>query len=470
MKFVRIFPPAAFAALLAASCAVGPDYKKPDVAPLASAEWSWTPSQPRDSAPKGSWWEVFNDPALNGLETNALARSQTARAALARVDQARATARLSRSKLFPELDAAPALNRQRSSGNLPTPIPIHIPAARYDTFSTPLDLSYELDVWGRVRRGFEGVRATAQASAADYQNVVLTLTADVAVDYFLIRSQDAQIRALTRRAAARGETAKLLRVRFQAGAIAEVDEAQAEADAAAAQSDLTDMIRQRAETLHALALLTGASASSFTLAESSLPAPPPEPPADLPAKVLERRPDIASAERNVASKSAQIGVAKGGYFPVISLTAQGGYLSSSADKLFAGDSRVWSVGPSVSLPLFNGGRTSAEVRQAVAGLDEAAANYRQAVLAAFKEVEDSLVQIRRRGEQETEAARAVEAARRGEELARARQAAGETTHLPVSDAERTVRQEELLQAQVRGEHYAAVVRLIKALGGGWDGK
>ena len=463
MNVLRKILPVAVAGLLAASCAVGPDYKKPDVAPLTPGEWSWTPAHPRDAAPKGSWWEIFQDPVLNEMETNAVVRSQTARAGLARVEQARATARLSRSQLFPELDAAPTVNRQLSSGNLPTPIPFHIPAARYDTFSMPLDLSYEIDVWGRVRRGFEGVRATAQATAADYQNVVLTLTADVAVDYFLLRSQDAQIRALTRRAAARGETSRLLRARLQAGAIAEVDVAQAEADAAAARSDLTDMIRQRAETLHALALLSGAPASSFTLAEASLPAPPPEPPADLPAMVLERRPDIASAERNVASKSAQIGVAKGGYFPVISLTAQGGYLSSSADKLFAGDSRVWSIGPSVSLPIFNGGRTSAEVKQAVA-------NYRQAVLTAFKEVEDSLAQIRRRGEQETEAARAVEAARRGEELARARQAAGETTHLPVSDAERTLRQQELLQAQVRGEHYAAVVRLIKALGGGWSAK
>jgi multidrug efflux system outer membrane protein len=216
-----------------------------------------------------------------------------------------------------------------------------------------------------------------------------------------------------------------------------------------------------------LALLCGQTASSFSLPELPLPGPPPPVPADLPANVLERRPDIATAERTLASRNAQIGVAQAAYFPAISLTAQGGYLSASADKLFTGASRVWSFGPSVSLPLFTGGRTGAEVKQARAAYDEAVANYRQAVLTAVREVEDSLTQIRRREEQANAVDRTVESARRQLALAKARYEAGANTYLPVSDAERTLRQKEVLQAQLLGERYAATVRLIKALGGGW---
>jgi multidrug efflux system outer membrane protein len=467
MRAVQLFPLLAAVVFLVASCAVGPDYKKPDVTAQTPAEWNWTPAVPRDAAPKGPWWEIFQDPVLDQLETNAVAGSQTLRAAVARVDQARATARLSRSQFFPDLSFDPSFERQRTSGNLPTPIPFHIPSAQFDTFSLPLDLSYEVDLWGRVRRGFESARASAQASAADYQNVLLTLTADVAVDHFLLRSLDAEIVALRGTVDTRAESARLLRARFQAGAIDELDAVQAETELATSQADLADAMRQRAETLHALALLCGKPASTFSLPEQPPPGPPPLVPADLPANVLERRPDIATAERTLASRNAQIGVAQAAYFPVVNLTAQGGYLSASADKLFTGASRVWSFGPSVGLPLFTGGRTKSEVNQARAAYDEAMADYRQAVLTAVKEVEDSLTQIRRREEQAAAVDRAVESARRQLELANARYDAGASTYLPVSDAERTLRQQEVLQAQLRGERYAASVRLIKSLGGGW---
>ena len=376
-------------------------------------------------------------------------------------------ARLSRSQFFPQLSLDPVYEYQQSSGHLPTPIPFHIPQARYQTFSVPLDLSYEVDLWGRVRRGFESAGADAQASAADYQSVLLTMTADVAVDYFLLRSLDGQVVALRDTVATRQDSARLLRARFQAGALAELDAVQAETELAASQSDLVDAIRQRAETLHALALLCGKSASSFSLQAQPLPGPPPLVPADLPANVLERRPDIASAERTLASRNAQIGVAQAAYFPAISLTGQGGFLSASADKLFTGESLVWSIGPSVSLPVFTGGRTKADVKQARAASDEAVANYRETVLTAIKEVEDSLTQIQNREEQAAAVDRAVNSARRQVELANARYAGGASTYLPVTDAERALRQEQLQQAQLRGERYAASVRLIKALGGGW---
>ena len=418
MKVTRHLLCGAAAALLASSCAVGPNYQKPSTSTLTPPAWSWEPAVPRDAAPKGPWWQIFHDTTLDELETNALADSPTLRAAVARVDRARATARLSRSQFFPQLSLDPVYEYQQSSGHLPTPIPFHIPQARYQTFSVPLDLSYEVDLWGRVRRGFESAGADAQASAAD-------------------------------------------------GALAELDAVQAETELAASQSDLVDAIRQRAETLHALALLCGKSASSFSLQAQPLPGPPPLVPADLPANVLERRPDIASAERTLASRNAQIGVAQAAYFPAISLTGQGGFLSASADKLFTGESLVWSIGPSVSLPVFTGGRTKADVKQARAASDEAVANYRETVLTAIKEVEDSLTQIQNREEQAAAVDRAVNSARRQVELANARYAGGASTYLPVTDAERALRQEQLQQAQLRGERYAASVRLIKALGGGW---
>jgi len=298
----------------------------------------------------------------------------------------------------------------------------------------------------------------------------LTLTADVAVDYFLLRSLDGEVAALRDTVATREDSARLLRARFQAGAIAELDAVQAETELAASQADLADAIRQRAETLHALALLCGQSATSFSLQAQPLPGPPPPVPADLPANVLERRPDIASAERTLASRNAQIGAAQAAYFPAISLTGQGGFLSASADKLFTGQSLVWSIGPSVSLPVFTGGRTKADVHQATAAYDEAVANYRETVLTAVKEVEDSLTQIRSRQEQAAAADRAVDSARRQVELSNTRYVDGASTYLPVAEAERALRQEQLQQAQLRGERYAAGVRLIKALGGGWGTK
>jgi multidrug efflux system outer membrane protein len=246
-----------------------------------------------------------------------------------------------------------------------------------------------------------------------------------------------------------------------------LDAVQAETEWAAAQADLADARRQRAETLHALALLCGRSATAFSLPERPLPASPPEVPAELPARVLERRPDVASAERTLAARNAQVGVAQAAYFPAISLTGQGGYLSASADELFSGNSRVWSIGPSLSLPLFTGGRTKAQVGQARASYAEAIADYRQTILTAVKEVEDSLTQIQSRKEQAAAVDRAADSARRQEELARARYRAGASPYLPVADADRLFRQKQVQQAELRGERYAACVRLIKALGGGW---
>ena len=324
-----------------------------------------------------------------------------------------------------------------------------------------------MDFWGRVRRSFQSAAAQAQASVADSQNVLLTLAADVAVNYFLLGALDAQIAALASDLRLREDSVRILQARYDAGAIPELDAAQARTELAAARSDLADLRRQRAETLDALALLCGQPASSFTLPAPALAAAPPLVPAELPSSVLERRPDIAAAERALAAKSAQIGVARAAYFPVVRLTGQAGYLSGQAGTLFNMDSLTFSFGPGASLPIFTAGRTAAGVRQARSAYQESLANYRQAALTAFKEVEDSLAQITFWSDQAGAQADALASARQLTQLTQARRDAGLLTELEVLAARRAELQQQRQSAELTGRRYAATIRLIKALGGGW---
>ena len=456
--------------LVTASCAVGPAYHPPDAARFTPADWHWQPAQPGDAAPKGDWWKVFHDPVLAGLESNAVAGNQNLRAAVARVDQSRAAARMTRSQFFPELSLDPSFSRERVSGNQPVPfsIPFKMKPMYINTWNVPLDLSYELDLWGRVRRSFQSAAANAQAAAADTQNILLTLTADVAVNYFLVRSLDAQIASTEAGVKSRESSVRILQTRYEAGSIPEIDPVQAKTELAEARYDLADLRRQRAETLDALALLCGQTASSFDLAPAPLPNAPPLVPAGLPSTVLQRRPDIASAERNLASKSAQIGVARAAYFPVVRLTGDGGYLSGDVGKLFRMDSLTFSFGPSASLPIFTAGRTAAQVRQAQASYQESLADYQQAALTAFKEVEDSLAQIRFWSEQAGAQADALASVRRVTELTQARYDAGVLTEFEVVAAQHDQLQQERQTAELAARRYAAAIRLIKALGGGWE--
>jgi len=451
------------------SCAVGPDYRKPDVADITPADWHWKAAEPRDEIPKGEWWKVFSDPALDALESAAMAANQDLRAAVARVDEARSAARITQSRFFPEISLDPVVKRERTSGNLPTPVPFQIPVAHVDTFGFPFDLSYEVDLWGRVRRSFEAARARAGAGVSDYRSVLLTLGADVALNYFLVRALDEEIGVLEKSIQSREDTVRILNGRFQTGTIPEIDLALARRELASTRADLADTRRRRAEALHALSLLCGKPASDFRLSEGSLPPSPPDVPAGLPSSLLERRPDIAGAERALAARSAQIGVARAAYFPVLHLTGQVGYLSADVEKLFTDPSRVWSLGPSLSLPLFTAGRTAAEVKQAEAAFQELLAVYRQSVLNAFREVEDSLAQIALRNEESTAQAEALSAAELTVRLAKARYETGAVNYLEFLDADRSRLQQERKLAQLAGQHFAATVRLIKALGGGWEG-
>jgi multidrug efflux system outer membrane protein len=455
------------------SLTVGPDYKRPtnNVAPNYKAEslGEWKQGQPLDHVPKGAWWEIFGDETLNGLQRRAAEANQELKAAVARVDQARATARVARSELLPTVDANPSWTRQHYSPNQ-NPSFGDITAS---TFSAPLDLSYEIDLWGRVRRGFEGARADAQASLAAFYNVLLTLHADVSLNYFALRALDAEIATVTSTVSLRKEQVQLVRSRFEGGIGNELDVSRAETELANTEAESAQLAQRRAELENALAVLVGENPVTFRLAPLEAANQkwhplPPTVPAGLPADLLERRPDVAAAERQLAAANARIGVAKAAFFPVLRLTGSGGYLSGEVDNLFNWDSRVWSIGPSLSLPIFAGGRNRANYNRSKSAFEEAVANYRQRILVAFGEVESSLAGIRHLSDQADAQDRAVTSARRAADLATERYRAGIVSYLEVVDANREALHAERGRAQLAGLRLNAAVRLVKALGGGWS--
>lgn len=450
---------------------VGPDYHSPATAVpgayKAAQLGSWKEGRPLDTVPKGGWWELFHDPELNSLETRALQSNQNLKGAIARVDQARATARLARADLLPSLSLVPAYARQRYSPNQEP----SFGSITANTFSVPLDLSYEIDLWGRVRRGFESARADAQASLADYYNVLLTLQADVAQNYFTLRSLDAEIATVTATVGLRKEQVQLVRSRLQGGIGNDLDVARAETELATTEADAAALAQQRNQLENALAILIGNNPSTFRLASADAEHWNPQPPlipSGLPADLLERRPDVAEAERQLASANARIGVAKGAFFPALSLTASGGYLSGDVQTLFNWDSRVWSIGPSLSLPIFAGGRNRANLRRARSVFDESVARYREQVLIAFGDVENALAGIHYLAEQSAAQERAVINARRAAGLAADRYRSGLVSYLDVVDADREALQAERSNAQLAGQRLNIVVALIKSLGGGWE--
>ena len=452
---------------------VGPDYQAPTNALPAQYKavelGHWKEGRPLDQVPKGDWWTVFGDPALDTLETQAIQANQNLKAAVARVEEARSTARVSRSSLLPNVSLDPSYNRQRYSPNA-DPSFGNITA---NTFSTPLDLSYEVDLWGRVRRGFESARADAQASLATYYNVLLTLQSDVAQNYFSLRSLDAEIATVRDTLDLRHEQVNLVRSRYEGGIGNELDVAQAETELATTEADAADLARRRDQLENALAILAGQNPSAFHLAalgqaNTNWHPQPPAIPAGLPADLLERRPDVATAERQLASANAKIGVARAAFFPVLTLTGSGGFLSGDVDSLFNWNSRTWSIGPSVSLPIFAGGRNRANLRRSQAAFAEAAALYRQQVLVAFGDVENSLSDIRHLADQAAAQERAVESARRAADLATDRYRSGIVAYIEVVDASRDALATERTNAELAGQRLIAAVQLIKALGGGWN--
>jgi multidrug efflux system outer membrane protein len=449
------------------SCKVGPNYAKPEIGELTPAKWRWQEAKPSDQQDRGEWWKVFNDAELNRLQALALKHNQDLKGAVARLDQARATLRVAGVALAPNFNVNAVAQREQTSGNLPTPVPVSIPPARINTFSVPLELAYEVDLWGRVRRSIESAKADADATVADYRSVMLSLTGDVAAQYFLVRSYDMEIAVLSKMLETRRQSIAVLKQRFEAGTMTEADYARAQSELATSKADLADVKRLRDEAENALAVLCGQPASTFRIASrASLPSAPVIP-AGVPASVLERRPDVAAAERQVAARNAEIGVEVAGYFPSISLTGKAGWLSKDTADLFMADSKVWSIGPSVSIPVTGILVTKARVARARGLHEEAVAKYRQSVLGAIQDVETSLSQIRHRSDQVLAMNEAVTATNKALELTRQRYDSGALSYLELLDVERTSLAVSRQAAQVQAQRLISTVRLIKALGGSW---
>jgi len=457
--------------LLAAGCTVGPRYQRPSVqTPGAFKEpppAGWKNAAPSDDISKGDWWAIFKDPDLAALENEAIKKNQTVKAALSRVDQARAIARLTRADLFPSVGFDPSAIRSLESANRPLAPPSPAVAFTSNTFTLPLDVSYEVDLWGRVRRSVESARATAQASAADYENILLSLEGEVAQDYFYLRYVDADRAILRNNIQLLEKTLALVRVRHDGGVASGLDVSEAETLLATTQADYAGLARQRAQYEHALAVLLGRPAAEFSLPEAPFALEPPVIPAGLPSDLLERRPDVAGAKRQMAALNAQIGVARAAFFPQLSLTGSAGYQSANLATLVNLPSAAWSVGAALAAPIYEGGRLKANLERARAAFEESEANYRQQVLVAFREVEDSLSDLHVLEDQEEAQERAVQSAQSTADISTSRYKEGLANYLEVIDAQRTVLQNQRLVAQIREQRLAASVQLIKALGGGW---
>jgi len=458
---------AAFTSLVSASVlTVGPDYRRPDAPKPAAYRDSdygaWKTATPSDATAQGDWWRAFQDEDLNALETRALDGNQSLRASVARVEQARATAGIARSAYCPAASANG--DAARVHGN---PLVNNGRTGSADQVS--LNAAWELDLFGRIRRLSESARADADAALAAHEAVRLSLSADVAAYYFSLRTVDNELAVISAGLALRRENRELAHARYQIGAADELDVTRADAELALTEAESAALASRRASLNNALAVLLGEAAPSFLLSprEQSVGALPVVP-AGLPADLLERRPDIASAERALAAANARIGVAKAAFFPAVSLTGGAGYASGDLDRLFRWDHRIWSIGPSLYLPIFQGGRNRANLERSRAAYDEAVAVYRERVLIAFREVQDALTDSRLLVEQEEAQARAVASARRAAELSRIRYQAGLVSYLDVIQAERTALDARRGATQIAGRRWLSCVALIKALGGTWS--
>lgn len=459
------------AALCLAGCSLAPRYEVPDTgrAPAAYKEDAgWKIAQPRDAEPRGAWWTSYGDPKLCALEERIQNSNLTLKAAFARLAQARAGYRIARAGLFPSVAADGSAARERYSAHAPRTLPGF--GTLYDDFVLGAEFSYELDLWGRVRNEVAAARADRQASAADLASIELAVRAQLAQEYFTLRADDAELQLLDRTVQDYRRSLELETHLLQGGAAALADVAQAQAQFENARTQAADLKLQRAQAEHAIAVLVGESPSTFGLAPDALPIETVPPPIDpgLPSALLERRPDIAEAERRVAAANARIGQARAAYFPTLSLSASGGFESTRTANLLTVPSHFWSLGPQVSLPIFEGGKLLAQTAQVRAAYDEQVANYRGVVLTAYQEVEDNLAALRElQAESETDAA-AVQATQTALKQAQDRYQAGIVTFLEVATAETAALQAQITAVTIQARRMSASVLLVKALGGGWQ--
>jgi len=453
---------------LASIPSVGPDYKRPEttVPPeyrYASTQVDWKSAAPSDGAPRGTWWALFGDPTLNSLEDRALSGNQDLKRAAARVEQAFAAAGIARAATSPQVALQAAAARSQQSSTVDNP---YVNLLSND-YSVPLFATWELDLFGRVRRLNESAKADAESSASALESVRLSLGANVAATYFTLRGLDREIAILRDTAALRQRSLDLIAAQYRGGVATELDTARAETELATVNAETHALEARRESTQGALAVLVGDSAVTFSVPAALIDIAVPAVPAGVPSELLERRPDVASAERDLAAANARIGVAKAAFFPAISLTGSAGFESGGTEHLFGTDSRIWAFGPSVYLPIFQGGRNRSNLDRAKGVFDESVAAYRQQVLEAFDEVQDSLASTHILAEQALSQDQAVKSARQASELARKRYDAGYVSYLDVVEADRTELESERSAAQLESQRLNVAVALIKALGGGW---
>ena len=462
---------AALVVVALAGCAAGPDYVRPavEMPPAWQLEEPWRVATPSDAQAKGAWWQRFADPRLDALQAQALSQSPTLAIASARLAQARAVVASAESGQLPSASLAARVARQRISANRPLS---NYGAPNFatvqDDFTPTLAVSYEVDLAGRVRRTIEGARASAEQAAADLENTRLLLGTDLATAYFNLRAIDIELDVVGRSLELQGRSLEFVRTRHDLGAASGLDVAQQQALLDTTRTQVEVLRRQRGPFEHAVATLTGTPAPSFTLAPDLRELVPPAVPLGVPSDVLERRPDVASAERAMAAANAQIGVAKAAYYPSITISALGGGESRVFGGLFDAPSLVWSLGASLVQPVFQGGRLDANVEFARANYDATVATYRRVVLTAMQEVEDGITGLASLERADAQARIAVETARRVLELASARYEGGATTYLDVITAQQSLLAAERLAAQLSGQRLLTSVFLIKALGGGWE--
>jgi NodT family efflux transporter outer membrane factor (OMF) lipoprotein len=461
-------------AWLFAGCTVGPKYSKPPV-PAAPAfteqppkyfteSKGWKQAQPADTTRRLDWWQLFGNSELNSLEAEVNVSNQTLKAAEARFREARAMIQLNRAGLFPTITTAPSITTNRLSQNDPT----GTRAGTFGDYLLPIDVNYELDAWGRIRRSIAAAREETQASAGDLETVRLSLHAELAVDYFELRSLDALKKILDESLVAYQKALDLTQNRFDGGlsSKAEVAQARTQLETTRAQDIGVEVSRTTFE--HAIAVLAGRTPENLKLPPSPLNTEPPVIPVGIPSQLLERRPDIAAAERRAAEANEQVGIARAAFFPTLLLTATGGFEGSTLANWLTWPSRFWAVGPSVAETIFDAGRRRAASESAIAAYDESVANYRQVALTAFQDVEDNLSTLRVLEQQSRAQRVAVEAAEQSLGLSLNRYKGGLVTYLEVITAQNIALQDQSTEVDILRRRMDASVLLIKALGGGWD--
>jgi NodT family efflux transporter outer membrane factor (OMF) lipoprotein len=466
-RALRLISAAAVPLLLLAGCTVGPKYQTPTVqTPDAYKEnKDWKVASPQDAAAREKWWESFNDPKLNTLEEQVNVSNQSVAAAVASFLEARALVKEARAQYFPTVGASASIINQRVNTRTQT----STANTSFTAYSLPsFEASWEPDLWGRVRNTVRANVANAQATAADLENTRLSIQAELAVDYFQLQGQDALVKLSGETVAAYTESLRLNRVLLSTGIGSDENVAQAETQLESTQALATNLGILRAQYEHAIALLVGQPASSFTLPPQPLTVTPPDIPLGMPSQLLERRPDIAAAERGVAQANAQIGVVTAAFYPNVTLSASGGLESTAISSLFTWPSRVWSVGPAISETIFDAGLRRSTVQQYQAAYDVTVANYRNTVLTAFQQVEDNISELRilsvQLGQQDT----AVKSADRSLQLATTRYRLGIDPYLNVITAQTTLFSNQQTAVNLRTQQMTASVNLIKALGGGWN--